>query len=160
MVSINAYSIWKSYNDQKGIDEGERVSISPKEIGTRETEVPETEARETPAGEMTSDDRDNQRVKDLSEISLALDEYAKFSKNGYPVTVGYEKISDENSYIYRLLRQDGYLKRSYHDPLSGAYFYGYGSDGKSYELTAAFEDMNDVRCKIFGTLCVYILKKP
>lgn len=160
LIAYGGYSTWKSYLDQKGLDEGQKVTLPVKEMEKNEGNVPEIEPPETESGNLTSDDRDNQRVKDLREISFALDEYAKFNKNEYPITNGYEKISDENGYIYKLLRQDGYLKGSYEDPLSSAYYYGYKSDGKSYELTAAFEDMNDPRCKNLGNYCIYVLSKP
>ncbi|MFA6096086.1 MAG: hypothetical protein WC788_00485 [Candidatus Paceibacterota bacterium] len=158
MIIFGGYSVWKSYSDQKGITEGESVVVPVKEIDTGE--LPEAVSPEIPTANQTPDDRDNQRVKDLGDISYAIDEYAKYNQNEYPITNGYEKISDENSYIYKLLRQDWYLKKNYIDPLSGSRFYGYRSDGKSYELTAAFEDTNDPRCEPFGNLCVYIVKKP
>jgi len=159
-IVYGGYSTWKIYSEQKGIDEGDRVSLPVSEIDNNEASISRADTPETEEGNSTIDERDNQRVKDLGDIGFALDEYAKFNKNEYPVTEGYEKISDENSYIYKILRQDGYLKMSYKDPLSGAYFYGYRSDGKYYELTAAFEDMNDPRCKNVGNYCIYVLRKP
>lgn len=155
---FGGYSVWKSYSDQKGINEGERIDIPAQEIDRPKdpAAVPPVTNADVP----TSDDRDNQRVKDIGDISFAIDEYAKFNKNEYPVTNGYEKISDENSNVYKLLSQDGYLKKNYQDPLPGSYFYGYRSDGKSYELTAALEDSNDLRCKNIGNYCVYSIKKP
>ena len=158
MIVFGGYSVWKSYSDQKGITEGESVVVLVKEIDNGN--IPEPVLPETPTANRTSDDRDNQRVKDISDIGYAIDEYAKYNRNEYPITNGYEKISDENSYIYKLLRQDGYLKKNYMDPLSGSRFYGYRSDGKSYELTAAFEDANDPRCEPVGNLCIYVVNKP
>lgn len=159
-VVYGGYSTWKSYSEQGGIDEGERVSLPATEMAKNDGDAPEIKSPETEPGNPTSDERDNQRVKDLNDISFAIDEYSKFNENEYPATGGYEKISDENSYIYKFLRQEGYLKKNYKDPLSNAYFYGYKSDGKSYELTAAFEDVNDPRCKNIGDYCIYVLRKP
>lgn len=157
LILFGGYSVWKSYSEQKGIDEGERVSVAIKEVDNKKPDgnKPPEDIQTDP----TPDDRDNQRVRDLSEIGLALDQYAKFNKNQYPRTNGYEKISDTNSSIAKFLLQEGYFKRIYKDPVSSSY-YGYKSDGKSYELTAAFEDKNDVRCGRVGDLCIYVLKKP
>lgn len=158
-VFLGGYSVWKNYSEQSGIEEGGRVDVVPDKIIKWEDD----DAEKLPVdqdGEPTSDDRDNQRVGDLKEIGIAIDEYAKLNNGEYPSTNGFEKISDENSYIFMFLSQNGYLKKNYKDPLSGSYFYGYSSDGKKYELTAALEDLKDSRCEIIGTLCIYRIKKP
>jgi len=160
IIIFIGYSVWRSYNDQKGINEGERIDVPAEELGVKDNGASGAGPQQVPADIPTSDDRDNQRVKDLNDIGLAIDEYSKFNNNEYPVTSGYENISDENSYVYKLLRQDGYLRKKYEDPISGSYFYGYKSDGKSYELTAALEDKNDPRCENIGNYCIYKLKKP
>lgn len=158
LAVFGSYSVWNNYSEQEGLDEGGKISVIPTKVG----EGAEAGKKEPQDGleNPTPDDRDNQRVKDLAEISAAIDEFAKFNKGIFPETGGYEKISEEDNYVFKLLRRNGYLKKIYKDPLSGSYFYGYKSNGNSYELTASLEDREDVRCVRSGELCIFIIKKP
>ncbi|MBU4338650.1 hypothetical protein KKB43_05340 [Patescibacteria group bacterium] len=102
--------------------------------------------------------RDDRRIINLDFYSQALEDYLKNNEK-YPIAEETEKISDENSNIFQILKNGGYIAESYKDPSGGDKYYGYKSDGVSYELSAVLEDNKDSRCNIEGNYCVYRLKK-
>lgn len=155
-----SYDTWKSYSEQKGLEEGKSIDVPINPVKESADGVDGGNGTGEQVQIPSGSERDNQRKLDLAEIARAIEEYAKFNKGEYPVTVGYEKISDKNNVLNQILRRDGYLTKEYADPSSGASFYGYKSDGKSYELTAVLENKNDISCMNIGNYCIYILKKP
>lgn len=102
--------------------------------------------------------RDDRRIINLDFYSQALEDYLKDNEK-YPIAEETEKISEENSNIFQLLTKGDYLTESYKDPSGGDRYYGYKSNGVSYELTAVLEDNKDSRCKVEGNYCIYRLKK-
>lgn len=115
----------------------------------------------TPVKELTSLGRDDQRVKDIETIARALDAYAAKNPKAegpYPKSNGLEKIDGPYSSTASVLRESGYWKEQVKDPLSPKSFYGYKSDGYSYELTAVLENKNDKRCTVEGSLCIHRVK--
>ncbi len=100
--------------------------------------------------------RDTQRMENIVKIKEALDNYAKENKGFYPKTEGAEKISDAVSSSFLALQNGNYISKLYVDPLPDKYFYGYFSDGKSYELTTVLEKQKD-KCVQEGDVCVYRL---
>jgi type II secretory pathway pseudopilin PulG len=156
VISYGGYITWKNYSEQKGLEEGGSVDVPTGQIEKEEEDIYVIDEQVQTSNE---GERDNQRKLDLSEIGLAIDEYAKFNKGEYPVSAGYERISDKNSSLNQMLRGNGFLRKDYSDPSSGESFYGYKSDGKSYELTAALENKSDISCVNIGSYCIYSLKK-
>ncbi len=121
------------------------------------TPTPEAEKKISP-----EDDRDNQRINDIMNISAALESYASSNvktEGPYPETKGVEKISDESSAVFKQLNQDGYLKQILKDPLPDKYYYGYSSDGFAYELTAVLENKASGLCIMAGNYCIYKFTK-
>lgn len=105
------------------------------------------------------DNRDNDRINDIMAISLALEQYANNHGGQYPQTVSAEKISDETSNVFQILKAGGYFLQLINDPLPDKFYYGYNSDGQSYEITAVLENQSGGRCVIEGNYCLYKFKK-
>jgi len=99
--------------------------------------------------------RDKQRLLDLDSISLMLWHYKE--KNGsYPISDSVAKLNEDNSVVSEI-RSANVGEKIPTDP-SGKYYYGYESDGETYELSAVFENKKDTRCELEGSLCIYRLK--
>jgi len=96
--------------------------------------------------------RDTQRKSDLANIKTALKIYYSVKQN-YPATSGLEKSSDEKTALKELLPNQ--ISTLPIDPLSPQYFYGYKSDGKTYELTCVLEDRDDPSGTMAGTYFIY-----
>ena len=124
----------------------------------RQDEVEEKEEKKTLTIE---EKRDNQRIADLQIISDALDEYAsqnKKTENPYPISNGLEKISDEPCILHKVFKEA--MSEIPVDPKHPKSWYGYKSDGKTYELTAVLEDKNNTRCIINKeNICIYRVRK-
>jgi len=111
-------------------------------------------------------ERDSKRKSDLWEISLALNLYYS-DYNQYPVSINLERVNDENSNFYKALVPN-YLsglqiEEFLFDPKHPEFWYGYKSDGKTFELTARLENLEDEDCIIEDGICIYnpvkIIKK-
>lgn len=96
-------------------------------------------------------DRDAKRMSDLQRIKTMLVFYQ--NRYGvYPITKGMEKTNDKNGAIQKF----GGIPI---DPLNPNYYYGYKSDGKSFELSARLENLENTQCKkISPDVCLYILR--
>lgn len=106
---------------------------------------------------LNSKKNDARRVNDLVVISQALAAYNK-DHSGYPSTeMKLVKLSDTENIVAKELRPK-YLTVLPADPGTGGAFYGYRSDGKTYELTAALENQNDPLCLVEGNLCLLKIK--
>ena len=98
---------------------------------------------------------DAKRKADLSQIMLALEMYnSDFDK--YPVSKGLEKINDANCVLYKIL--EPYLSKLPVDQKDPEYWYGYKSNGKTYELTARLENLEDESCVTQNGVCLYKCK--
>jgi hypothetical protein len=102
-------------------------------------------------------DRDIQRTENLNAIGAALIEYGRRNDYQYPIANNTEKISDENSPVFKMLKDGGYLDKLYQDPIPDKNYYGYTSDGSRFDLTASLENPNDGRCIVKNNLCIYAL---
>ncbi len=116
--------------------------------------MPEPEKKLSP-----EDDRDNHRISDIVNISMAIESYAKGNNGQYPKTEGSEKISDEASNVFQAMKAGGFLYQPIKDPVPDKYYYGYKSDGQAYEITAVLENKNGGRCTMAGNYCIYKFKK-
>ena len=105
--------------------------------------------------------RDERRKLNLRELLLVLDLYYS-DYTQYPISINLEKINDENSNFYKALipnylsetQVDWYL----FDPLDPEFYYTYKSDGRSYELTARLENLEDEDCVMENGICLYKCK--
>jgi hypothetical protein len=99
--------------------------------------------------------RDIKRKSDLSQIMLALDMCnSDFDK--YPVSKGLEKIQDESCVLRENLKS--MIFEMPPDPLNPEFYYGYKSDGITYELTARLENLEDGSCVTQNEVCLYKCK--
>ncbi len=140
IFSVGGYFIWKSFS-------GSGSSSAP---------FPSP----TPGGSISPEDaRDDQRIKDILYLSGIIDIYNLDHDGHVFIAKEGQKISDEGSAVFRELKDSGYLDKALKDPVPDKYYYGYYSDGHTYELTAVLENKSSGKCEIFGDLCVYKISK-
>lgn len=97
--------------------------------------------------------RDSTRKSDLASIKNALSLY--FNDTGtYPKTTGVDKTNGGAS-ILRTALVPKYISVLPVDPEDPTYYYGYKSEGQTYELTSILEDANDPDATLLGTLVIY-----
>lgn len=106
-----------------------------------------------PSAEPVPDSNDAIRKKDLASIQLALKKY--YADNGnYPVSAVEVKTSDSQSILAQALIPT-YMSILPDDPLAPQYYYGYKSDGRTFELTCVLEDSTDTAGVPMGNLNIY-----
>jgi len=98
--------------------------------------------------------RDARRQADLTTLASALELY-KDSKGSYPSTNNLLSRMDSSNIPCREFIAGDFLSRCPSDPTGLPSFYGYKSDGSSYELTAVLENLNDPNCVVEGTICIF-----
>lgn len=100
-------------------------------------------------------ENDAKRKNDLFEIKKALGTYFEANGRKYPASTGIEKLNDRNAEIYKIL--SGYMDEGLlYDPNHPEYYYGYNSNGISFELSARLENSEDENCEILEEyLCIY-----
>jgi len=106
-------------------------------------------------------DRDKQRIFDLSSISKMLRRYK--TENGiYPVSRASVKLN-ENNQITNKIKFANESASIPVDPKDPEYYYSYqSSNGKSFELSARLENLDDPSCdfeiKARSNICIYKLR--
>jgi len=102
----------------------------------------------------TESSRDILRKTDLASIKSALLEYS--SDNGYyPVSSSWSNINQASSQVASKLVPE-YLASIPTDPKSAeGFYYGYKSDGKTFTLSARFENLNDSEISQFGDIWLH-----
>lgn len=95
---------------------------------------------------------DTKRKSDLAKIKAALLKYYN-EKQTYPVAEGQIKTIDPSNILTTTLVPN-YLSVMPADPVASKY-YGYESDGKSFELNAVLEDKTDPAGIMVGTIFLY-----
>lgn len=85
--------------------------------------------------------RDAQRKSDLKKLQTALELY-KADHATYPIATQQTKTNDPAN-LLRPLVDSRFLVKLPVDPLDPQYFYGYTSDGTTYELSSILEDLDD-----------------
>ena len=100
-------------------------------------------------------ENDRERKNDLSEIKKALEAYSLENGQKFPESNGLIRLNDENSDVYRDLLK--YTREEFlSDPNQPEYYYGYGSSGSGFELSARFENTEDGSCEMIGeSVCIY-----
>lgn len=102
--------------------------------------------------ESTTNANDVIRKADLAKIKAALAKYYQ-ANQAYPIATVMVKTADVSNVLTALVPT--YLTKLPVDPLSPTKYYGYKSDGKSYELTTALEDLTDPAGIKTGTVVIY-----
>ncbi|MBI2588392.1 type II secretion system protein GspG [Candidatus Berkelbacteria bacterium] len=101
-----------------------------------------------------AEQRDKTRKADLAEIKNALDAYF-IDTGAYPQTSGMEKTNATVSNLKTAL-VSAYIASLPVDPQDPTFYYGYKSDGITYELTSVLEDQNDPAGEVSGS---YFIQK-
>ncbi|GEM_PF-5356861 len=100
---------------------------------------------------------DQVRKADLATIAEALTRYAK-ERGSYPLALTVERTDQTSSVVAQAL-VPSYLAVMPKD-VNTAHYYGYTSDGKTYELSAVLEDSADPEGVKAGAVTLYTLKGP
>jgi hypothetical protein len=95
---------------------------------------------------------DAKRKSDLAKIKAALLKYYN-EKQAYPAAEAIQKTTDPSNILTTTLIPN-YLTAMPADPVASKY-YGYKSDGKSFELSAVLEDKTDPAGIMVGTIFLY-----
>jgi len=100
--------------------------------------------------------RDNRRKSDLNQLQLALEMYYN-TKGSYPVSEQ-TSMSTQEGFLNELV-SEGIIASVPQDPKAGeGWYYGYRSDGKSYELSARLENTSDPACQMTSSgYCLYFI---
>ncbi len=101
--------------------------------------------------------RDSQRKTDLRAIETALRSYFE-AKGKYPNTSGKVIQTRTEGNILLKTLVPTYLSLLPVDPWTDKYYYGYKSDGSSYELTAVLGNNSDVEGTMTGGLNLFIIR--
>ncbi len=99
--------------------------------------------------------RDASRKAGLASIAILLEAYKKDHNNRYPESSGLDRIIGTNKVgvLYSSL-VPRYTPTLSYDPNPNS-FYGYHSDGTTYQLSAVLENPRDPECVLEGSLCIY-----
>lgn len=119
------------------------------------SEEPITTGTTVPTPTLTAaQQRDQTRKADLTEIKNALETYF-IDIGAYPKTTGIEKTNAAVSNLKTALVTT-YTTVLPIDPQDPTFYYGYKSDGTTYELTSILEDQNDPLGEVSGS---YFIQK-
>lgn len=115
------------------------------------TTTPSTTTTTTPTTTTATNANDVQRKADLASLKDALKKY--FAANqAYPIAATEQKTSDPSTALTVLVPT--YIVKLPTDSLTTQY-YGYKSDGKTFEISAVLEDATDPSAIKVGNLYVY-----
>jgi len=148
-AGIILFSAWKGWISFWGLDKllG-RTGTSP--TPTAYISVSPTA---TTSPEITANINDQTRKKDLTNLKNALKKYFA-EKSQYPQSTTIIKTSDSANVLAQALVPT-YLEKLPDDPTAPQYYYGYKSDGQTFELTCILEDKSDVAGVPVGSLNIY-----
>jgi len=137
------FASWEGWISLGGIEK-----LWKKEKTTTATTTPAT----TTTTKSKTNANDTQRKTDLANLKAALKQYYQ-ANQAYPIAAIVEKTSDTDCVLKVLVPT--YIAKLPVDPLSPTKYYGYKSDGKTYELTAVLEDTTDPAGIKTGSLYLY-----
>ncbi|MFA6493115.1 MAG: hypothetical protein WCV58_03195 [Patescibacteria group bacterium] len=149
------FAAWKGWITLGGLFKGStpEVTVSPKVSPAISSILPSTSPEESSSPTTTTNVNDETRKADLLKIKNALKEYYD-SQNSYPVSATATKTSDSSSVLAEAL-VPAYLTNLPDDPAAPQFYYGYKSDGKTFELTASLENMADTSGVGMGGYNIY-----
>lgn len=149
VAGILVFLSWKGWISLGGIEKlwgGGKASPTP-------TLITSVEPSNLPSGTVNTNDQT--RKADLAKIKDALTKYFT-DNNQFPLAPNGVKTSDSTSVLAQALVPK-YLDKLPDDPLAPQYYYGYKSDGESFELTSILEDRNDPEGITLGQYYIYKL---
>lgn len=123
-------------------------------VGEAGTETPpQNQNQEEPPVE-TPQERDSRRKNDLNVLLSHLQRYAADSGGAYPVTEGLDRVSASHESVLIGYLIPRYAPSLLYDPQQN-FFYGYRSDGATFQLSAVLESNEDPECVMEGAICIY-----
>lgn len=155
------FSAWRGWISLGGLSEllnGGSAPTSTPSAGKVSPKIsPEISASPsaTSSPAVTTNVNDETRKKDLANLKNALEKYFT-EKAEYPKSAAKIKTSDPNNVLTQALVPN-FLAQMPDDPLTPKYYYGYQSDGQSFELTGVLEDKSDTAGTLVGDFNVYKL---
>jgi len=137
------FASWQGWISLGGIEKLWKKTPTPTTTTTTPTKTEDELMKE----------RDATRKADLAKIKDALKKYYQANQS-YPEAKTLQKTSDPNCILESTLVPT-FLDKLPVDPSSPTSYYGYISDGKTFELTAALEDKTDAAGIQVGTYYIY-----
>lgn len=98
---------------------------------------------------------DQRRKSDLKQVAAALEKYQQ-TTGSYPIAATPERLDQTDALVVTTL-VPSYIGVMPSDPTSGRY-YGYISNGLTYELSAVLDDANDSQGVKAGARTLYVVK--
>ncbi len=141
------------------LDKKIAVSVEKEILEVEVSETTEDVNEEVPTGEETVTtstelSRDASRKTDLASIKSALVKYY-FDNSYYPVSSSWSNINQTSSQVSTKLVPE-FISAMPADPKSAdGYYYGYKSDGKTFSLSARFENLDDPQISRFGDIWLH-----
>ena len=154
ILGVLVFISWKGWISLGGIEKlwgGGKTSPSPT-ISVSPTASPTFET----SPQITTNINDQTRKSDLSSIKTSLELYYA-DNNQFPESQTIIKTSDTGTLLAQALVPK-YLNRLPDDPLAPQFYYGYKSDGQTFELTCVLEDKTDPEGTLVGQYYIYTLK--
>lgn len=165
ILAVLIFMSWKGWISLGGIGKlwgGDKTTPSPTVTVSSEPSAEfsptiETSSKISPniSPEVSSNANDEIRKGDLKRIQEALKKYFQ-ANSKYPESAEITKTSDTSSSLAQVLIPT-YLSSLPDDPLAPQYYYGYKSDGQSFELTGVLEDTTDPSGSYLGQYYIYKL---
>lgn len=159
VAGILVFISWKGWISLGGLEKlwgGGKASPTPTvtiSVEPSPTVSASPEANTSPI--VTTNVNDQARKADLAKIKEALTNYFA-DNNQFPLATTGVKTSDQTSVLTQALVPK-YLDKLPDDPLAPQYYYGYKSDGQTFELTCALEDKTDPEGVNVGQFYIYKL---
>lgn len=159
VLGVLVFVSWKGWLSLGGLEKlwgGGKTSPSPTAaISAKPSSVVSISPEASTSPGETTNANDQRRKADLAKIKEALTKY--FADNDqFPLAITGVKTADQTTVLYQALVPK-YLEKLPDDPLAPQYYYGYKSDGQTFELTCVLEDKTDPEGTLIGQLYIYKL---
>ena len=141
------FASWEGWISLGGVE-----SLWKKDKTTSTETASTTPTNTSTTTKTTTNTNDATRKSDLASIKAALKKYYQ-ANQAYPIATAVQKTSDATTALKVLVPT--YIAKLPVDPLSPTKYYGYKSDGKTFELTCVLEDTTDPAGIKTGTLYIY-----
>ncbi len=156
IIGVLVFLSWKDWISLGGLEKlwgGGKVTPIPMPKITSEISPSPIPSSATTSPQVTTNINDQTRKNDLATIKNALKKYYE-TNSVYPVSQTVTKTSDTESTLTKALTPT-FLEKLPNDPLAPTYYYGYKSDGTTFEITTVLEDKTDPAGTTAGTYFIY-----